>query len=339
VTAAWSISFDIERVAFAVLDRDQSRDSRQLIEHFDGSRYFQQRAPLRDLAEIAPRLRAHDVTLVIEVPPGFGRDMLAGRQPQVALYIDGTQPFTAENVRGYARGILLEHAVRFASEQPGLAPTTLPASIEPRFTYNQEFRSIYAFTPGVLMLCLIIIPAMLTALGVVREKEMGSIINLYASPASVGQFLVGKQMPYVGLAMLSYLSLVFLSIVLLQVPLKGSFFGLTLGALCFVFATTALGLLISAFLRSQVAATFASAIICLIPSINFSGLLYPVSTLDGAALWVGKGFPASWFQLISLGAFTKGLDAGAFLPACAALTGFGLAYLALARVLVRKQEA
>jgi ribosome-dependent ATPase len=339
VTAAWSISFDIERVAFAVLDHDQSRDSRQLIEHFDGSRYFQQRAPLRDLAEIAPRLRAHDVTLVIEIPPGFGRDMLAGRQPQVALYIDGTQPFTAENVRGYARGILLEHAVRFASEQPGLAPTTLPASIEPRFTYNQEFRSIYAFTPGVLMLCLIIIPAMLTALGVVREKEMGSIINLYASPASVGQFLVGKQMPYVGLAMLSYLSLVFLSIVLLQVPLKGSFFGLTLGALCFVFATTALGLLISAFLRSQVAATFASAIICLIPSINFSGLLYPVSTLDGAALWVGKGFPASWFQLISLGAFTKGLDAGAFLPACAALTGFGLAYLALARVLVRKQEA
>ena len=338
VTAAWSISFDIERVAFAVLDLDQTRDSRQLVEHFDGSRYFQQRPPLHDVAEIAPRLRAHDVTLVIEIPPNFGRDMLAGRQPEVGLYIDGTQPFTAENVRGYARGILLEHAMRYASEQPGLAPTVLPASLEPRFTYNQEFRSIYAFTPGVLMLCLIIIPAMLTALGVVREKEMGSIINLYASPASVGQFLVGKQAPYVGLAMLSYLTLVGLSVVLLQVPLKGSFLGLSLGALCFVFATTALGLLLSAFLRSQVAATFASAIICLIPSVNFSGLLYPVSTLEGAALWVGKGFPASWFQLISLGAFTKGLGTLHFLPMYAALIGFGLAYLGLARVLVRKQE-
>ncbi|MBI2733716.1 MAG: ABC transporter permease, partial [Aquabacterium sp.] len=259
-------------------------------------------------------------------------------RPEVAFYIDGASPFKAENIRGYATGIVLEHAMRFAREQPGLMPPTLPASLEPRFSYNQEFRSIYASTPGLLMLCLIIIPAMLTALGVVREKEMGSIINLYASPASVGQFLVGKQLPYVALAMASFLTLVFLSIVLLQVPLKGDFFALALGALTFVFATTALGLLISAFLQTQVAASFASAIICLIPSVNFSGLLYPVSTLTGSALWVGKGFPASWFQLISLGAFTKGLGFASFLPMYAALVGFGLLYLGLARVLVRKQE-
>jgi ribosome-dependent ATPase len=339
VTAAWSISFDIEHVAFAVLDHDQSYDSRQLVEHFDGSRYFEQHAPLHDLAEIDQRLRAHDVTLVMEIPPNFGRDMIGGRRPEVAFYIDGTQPFTAENVRGFARGIVLEHAMRFAREQPGLTPPTLPASLAPRFIYNQSFLSIYAFTPGLLMLCLIIIPAMLTALGVVREKEMGSIINLYASPASVGQFLLGKQLPYIVLAMMSYLTLVFLSIVLLGVPLQGSFWALSLGALAFVFATTGLGLLISAFLQSQVAATFASAIICLIPSINFSGLLYPVSTLSGSALWVGKGFPASWFQLISLGAFTKGLGFASFVPMYAALMGFGLLYLALARTLVRKQEA
>jgi len=339
VTAAWSISFDIEHVAFAVLDHDQSHDSRQLIEHFAGSRYFDQHAPLHDIADIDHRLRTHELTLVLEIPPGFGRDLIGGRHPQVAFYIDGAQPFTAENVRGYARGIVLEHAMRFAREQPGLTAPTLPASLEPRFTYNQSFRSIYASTPGLLMLCLIIIPAMLTALGVVREKEMGSIINLYASPASVGQFLLGKQLPYIALAMLSYLTLVFLSIVLLQVPLKGDFFSLSLGALTFVFATTALGLLISAFLQSQVAASFASAIICLIPSVNFSGLLYPVSTLTGSALWVGKGFPASWFQLISLGAFTKGLGFGSFIPMYTALIGFGLLYLGLARVLVRKQEA
>ncbi len=338
VTAAWSISFDIERVAFSVLDHDQSHDSRQLIEHFDGSRYFQQGPPLRDRADITPALQSHDVSLVVEIPPNYGRDLIGGRHPEVAFYIDGAGPFTAENIRGYATGIVLEHAMRFAREQPGLTPPTLPASLEPRFSYNQEFRSIYASTPGLLMLCLIIIPAMLTALGVVREKEMGSIINLYASPASVGEFLVGKQLPYIGLAMLSFLTLVFLSIVLLQVPLKGSFFALALGALTFVFATTALGLLISAFLQSQVAASFASAIICLIPSVNFSGLLYPVSTLTGSAWWVGMGFPASWFQLISLGTFTKGLSFDSFVPMYAALTGFGLIYLGLARMLVRKQE-
>jgi ribosome-dependent ATPase len=281
VTAAWSISFDIEHVAFAVLDHDQSYDSRQLIEHFAGSRYFEEHAPLTDVNEVTDRLRTKDVSLVVEIPPDYGRDLVGGRRPEVAFYIDGAQPFTAENVRGYARGIVLEHAMRFARETPGLSPFVMPARLEPRFTYNQTFRSIYASTPGLLMLCLIIIPAMLTALGVVREKEMGSIINLYASPASVGQFLIGKQLPYVALAMASYLTLVFLGIVLLQVPLKGSFLALTLGALLFVFATTGLGLLISAFLQSQVAASFASAIICLIPSVNFSGLLYPVSTLTG----------------------------------------------------------
>jgi ribosome-dependent ATPase len=342
VTAAWSISFDIQKASFTVLDRDQTHDSRQLIEHFEGSRHFQrhrQSGTVQTLDEGDALLRAHEVVLVIEVPPGFGRDLVGGRRPDVALYIDGAQTFTAENVRGYAKGILLEHAMRFARETPGLEAPGMPARLEPRFSYNQEFRSIYASTPGLLMLCLIIIPAMLTALGVVREKEMGSILNLYASPASVGQFLVGKQLPYIGLAMLSYLSLVFLSIVLLQVPLKGNFFALSAGALCFVFATTALGLLISAFLKSQVAATFATAIVCLIPSINFSGLLYPVSTLTGAALWVGKGFPASWFQLISLGSFTKGLSFDSFGPMYAALLGFGVAYLTLARLTVRKQEA
>ena len=339
VTAAWSISFDIERVNFTVLDRDQTHDSRQLISHFEGSRYFRRVGQIDRIEEGQTLLQSHQVTLVLEIPPGFGRDLVGGRQPQVAFYIDGAQPFTAENVRGYARGIVLEHAMRFASETPGLRAPTLPASLVPRFAYNQSFRSIYASTPGLLMLCLIIIPAMLTALGVVREKEMGSILNLYASPASVGQFLIGKQLPYIGLAMLSFLSLVFLTIVLLQVPLKGSFGALALGALCFVFATTALGLLISAFLRSQVAATFATAIICLIPSVNFSGLLYPVSTLTGAALWVGEGFPASWFQLISLGTFTKGLGADSFGPMYAALLGFGVLYLGLARAVVRKQEA
>ncbi|WP_374255752.1 ribosome-associated ATPase/putative transporter RbbA [Aquabacterium sp.] len=338
LTAAWSISFDIERIGFAVLDRDQTHDSRQLIEHFAGSRYFIEKRPLLSTDDINRRLQEHDVSLVIEIPPNFGRDLQAGRHPDIGLYLDGAQPFTAENVRGYARGILLEHTARLMRETPGAPQLVLPAKMEPRFTYNQEFRSIYASTPGLVMLCLIIIPAMLTALGVVREKEMGSIINLYASPASIGEFLVGKQLPYIGLAMASYLTLVLLSVTLLQVPLKGSFIGLSLGALCFVFATTALGLLISAFLQSQVAASFASAIICLIPSVNFSGLLYPVSTLTGGAEWVGLGFPASWFQLISLGAFTKGLGVGSFLPMYAALIGFGLSYLVLARLAVRKQE-
>ena len=194
-------------------------------------------------------------------------------------------------------------------------------------------------TPGMIMLTLILIPTMLTALGVVREKEIGSITNLYASPATVGEYLIGKHLPYVGLAMFSYLTLVVLAILLLGVPLKGSFLALSLGALLFELTATALGLLISTFVRSQVAAIFGTAILCLIPSINFSGVLYPVSTLTGSSYWVGLGFPSSWFQLISLGAFTKGLDVDSFLAPYTALAGFTTIYLLGARLLLGKQEA
>ncbi|AKQ61758.1 ribosome-associated ATPase/putative transporter RbbA [Bordetella hinzii] len=336
--AAWSVSFDVENVRYAVLDRDQSLESRRLLEHFSGSRYFREDAPLASDAEITERLRGTPAKLIIDIPPGYGRDLLAGRGPKVGFYIDGAQPFTAENVRGYATGIMLEYTAGLMAASP-LGGLALPARVESRFAYNQEFRSIYAITPGILMLAMILIPTMLTALGVVREKEMGSITNLYASPASVGQYLLGKQMPYVALAMLSYLTLVFLCIVLLRVPLRGSFLGLSLGALLFVLAATALGLLMSTFVRSQVAAIFGTAILCLIPSVNFSGLLYPVSTLTGSSYWVGVGFPSSWFQLISLGGFTKGLDWRGFLSMYAALAAFALAYIGAARLLLRKQEA
>ncbi|AMD48886.1 multidrug ABC transporter ATP-binding protein [Bordetella holmesii F627] len=336
--AAWSVSFDVENVRYAALDRDQSIESRRLLEHFSGSRYFRSQTPLSNDAQITQRLTDASVKLVIDIPPGYGRELLAGNKPRIGFYIDGAQPFTAENVRGYVTGIMLEYNASLMAARPQGA-VSLPARVDPRFMFNQEFRSIYAITPGILMLALILIPTMLTALGVVREKEMGSITNLYASPATVGQYLLGKQMPYVVLAMMSYLSLVFLCIVLLRVPLRGSFLSLSLGALLFVLAATALGLLMSTFVRSQVAAIFGTAILCLIPSVNFSGLLYPVSTLTGSSYWVGVGFPSSWFQLISLGGFTKGLGWHSFLSMYAALAAFALLYIGAARLLLRKQEA
>ncbi|MBB1635275.1 ribosome-associated ATPase/putative transporter RbbA [Cupriavidus sp. UME77] len=335
--AAWSVSFDVENVRFAVLDRDQSRASRELVEQFSGSRSFVQTGGVHSEADADRRLRAAADMLIVELPPGFERDLLAGRQPQLAFRVDGSSPFPGATTRAYVSGVLLAYANAQMRAQPE-RPAALPVSIETRFIYNQEFRSIYAITPGIIMLALILIPTMLTALGVVREKEMGSITNLYASPASVGEYLIGKQLPYVGLAMISYLTLVALAIVLLQVPLKGSFLALSIGAVLFVLAATALGLLMSTFVRSQVAAIFGTAILCLIPSVNFSGLLYPVSTLTGSSYWIGLGFPSSWFQLVSLGSFTKGLGAGSFGTMYLALLGFALLYLAGARLLLRKQE-
>ncbi len=335
--SAYAVSFDVEHIRYTVLDEDQSHESREFLDRLAAPRYFQLVTPSYTRAEADSRLRKGEAQFIVDIPPDFGRDLIAARSPRIGFFIDGATPFTGTNVRGYMDGIMLQ----YATAQLGVLhadPSVVPISIEPRFAYNQEFKSIYAGAPGCIMLAMILIPAMLTALGVVREKEIGSILNLYASPATVGEFLLGKQLPYIGIAMVSYVTLVLTAILILDVPLKGSFLGLTVGALVYVVAGTALGLLISAFVGSQVAAIFGTAIICMIPGVNFSGLLYPVSTLTGAAYWTGLFFPASWFQLISLGAFTKGLGAGSFLPMYAALAGFGVFYLLAARLLVKKQE-
>ncbi|MCA8291804.1 ribosome-associated ATPase/putative transporter RbbA [Burkholderia vietnamiensis] len=338
LAAAWSVSFDVENVRFAVLDRDHSLESRTLVEQFSGSRYFVPTGHVYTDGEAHRLLQADDAQLVVEIPPDFGRDLLAGRRPELSFHVDGSSPFPGATIGTYVNAVLLDYVgkeIRHAS----VAMPALPVSVESRFIYNEEFRSIYAITPGVIMLALILIPTMLTALGVVREKEMGSITNLYASPAGVGEYLLGKQAPYVGLAMVSYLVLVALTVTVLGVPLKGSFVALSIGALLFVFAATGLGLLVSTFVRSQVAAIFGTAILCLIPSVNFSGLLYPVSTLTGSSYWAGLGFPSSWFQLVSLGSFTKGLGAAHFGTMYAALSGFALLYLIGAYCLLPKQEA
>ncbi len=336
--AAYSVSFDVENIRFTAFDSDQSYASREFLRGFEGSRYFIETAPSRSRAEAVWRLRSHEAQLAIEIPPSFGRDLEAGRRPEIGFFIDGAAPFTAANIRAYATGVVLEYVENIDRSTPRTAVAP-PISVEPRFIYNQEFRSIYAITPGVIMLALILIPTMLTALGVVREKEIGSIVNLYASPASVGEFLIGKQLPYIGVAMLSYLSLTLITILVLGVPLRGSFAALSVGALFFILAVTALGLLISAFVRSQVAAIFGTAIICLVPSVNFSGLLYPISTLTGAGYWVGVGFPSSWFQIVSLGCFTKGLGLASFAANYVVLAAIAALYLIGARLLLRKQEA
>ena len=330
------ISYDTDQLDFAVLDQDQSRYSRELVREFEGSAYFRRAADLSRREDIAAELTAARVELVIEIPPRFGRDLLAQRRPQVAFYIDGAMPQQGENIAGYAQGIAAGYALSLYRTY-GIQPAG--ADLDMRFIYNPTFKSINALAPGFLMLALVMIPAMMTALGVVREKEIGSIMNLYSSPASSLQYLLGKQLPYVALSMGAYVMLVAVIVLVLDVPVKGSLAALTAGALCFVLATTAFGLLVSTFVRSQVAAIFATAILAMIPAMNFSGMIYPFSTLSGSGYWIGRGFPASWFQMVGLGVITKGLLWRDVYPIFGVLLAFFLGYLLLAALLLKKQES
>ncbi len=300
------ISTDVNNLTFAALDRDQTPESRAYLEELRGSPYFVEKPPLANDADIDRRLKNGDISASIEIPPGFGRDIKRGRPAWVSAWIDGAMPFRAETIRGYLQGMhqlyLTDPAVK--TTRPGALP---PADIEIRFRYNQDFDSIYAMAPSTIAMLLALFPAILMALAVVREKELGSITNLYVTPVTRLEFLVGKQLPYVAVALINFFVLFAMAIVIFHVPLKGSFAALAIGAAVYVFTTTGYGMLISTFCKTQIAALFGTAILTILPAQQFSGMMTPVSSLSGSAQLIGLGFPMTYFRPISVGAFTKGL--------------------------------
>jgi len=337
IAMGYGISFDVDDIAYAALDRDRTPASREYLEQFAGSPWFSEQPLLVDEADRDRRLASGRLALAIEIPPGFGRDLKAGVQTEVGLIIDGAIPFRGDAIRGYALGAH-RHYLDDLSRAQGLNPMESPVEVQTRFRYNQAFKSVYAMVPGILMLLLVMIPATMTAVGVVRENELGSITNLYATPTNGAEFLLGKQLPYVGLALLSYLTLLLMALFLFRVPFTGGVGALTLGAVLFVLASTGLGLLVSTFMRTQIAAVFGTAIVSTIPTILFSGMLVPVSALTGPARIMGYGFPSAWFNHVSVGSFTKGLTLGDLWVDYAVLGAFWLAFFLVGLALLRTQE-
>jgi ribosome-dependent ATPase len=334
----YGITFDVENLAYAALDRDQTPESRTYLESYAGSRYFSQHAPLANDADADRRLRSGELALVVEIPPNFGKDLLRDTGADVAVWIDGAMPFRAETIRGYVEGLHLGYLENLARESIGEAPATASYDLQPRYRYNQAFRSVYAMVPGVIALLLLFIPAILMALGIVREKELGSITNLYVTPVTRLEFLLGKQIPYVILGVANFLLMTIMAIVVFGVPIKGSFAMLALGAFLYVLASTALGLLMSAFTRSQIAALFATAIMTMLPAVQFSGLMQPVSSLESSGAFIGRIFPTTYFLQISVGAFTKALSFRDLADQIGALALFFPILLALSAALLPKQE-
>ncbi|MCL4182616.1 MAG: ABC transporter permease, partial [Burkholderiaceae bacterium] len=305
----FGISMDVNDLSYAVLDRDQSSLSQSYTLSLAGSRYFVERPPISDYTELDRRMTSGELSLAIEIPPGFGRDVLRGREVAIGAWIDGAMPQRAETVRGYVQGIHQHWLAEQAGARTSAASTGL-AGIETRFRYNPDVKSLPAMVPGVIPMLLLMLPAMLTALAVVREKETGSIINLYVTPVTRAEFLLGKQLPYVALAMLNFGLMTLLSVTVFGVPVKGSFAVLLLAALIFSFCATGMGLLASSITKSQIAAMFFAMIGTMIPTVQFSGLTDPVSSLQGGARLVGEIYPATHMIDVSRGVFNKALHFG-----------------------------
>ena len=333
----WGVSFDVGNLAFAVRDRDQSAESRAIVEYFAGSSQFHQLPPLAADADIDAALESSSAKMVIDIPPAFGRDLLRGTRPEIGFYLDGAESFNASNLTGYIASILGDYA-RDQAHAHGIRLPPDAAQLVPRFRYNPDFKSILAIAPGVLMLALSLFPAMMAAVGVVREREIGSIANFYASPASRLQFLLGKQLPYLAAAMLSFLILYLMMRYWFGVPLNGSAAALLTGTLLMCATTTATGLLVSCFTRSQVAAIFITAVGTVMPAMSFSGFLVPVSSLQGGAYIMGKILPSAWYANLTTGTFVKGLGYPDLVREHFILGGYYLIILTLAVLNLKKQE-
>jgi ribosome-dependent ATPase len=332
----YGINMDVENLRFAVLDRDQTMMSQNYVLSLAGSRYFVERPPILDYVDLDRRMRSGELALAIEIPPGFARDAQRGTAVEIGLWVDGAMPQRGETVQTYVQGM---HQVWLAerAQQMGLAASSA-VSIETRFRYNPDVKSLPAIVPAVIPILLLMIPAMLTALSVVREKELGSIINLYVTPITRTEFLLGKQLPYLALAMVNFLMMTLLAMTAFGVPVKGSFATLTLAAIVFVVFSTGFGLFASIFTSSQIAGIFVTMIGTMLPSTQFAGLIYPVSSLEGAGRVIGQIFPAAYFLTISRGVFNKALGfqdlRAAFLPMLLA----AVVILGASIVFLKKQE-
>ena len=335
---SYGISLDVDDLRFAALDRDRTALSRDYIADIRASRYFIERPPLAGEADLEARMRSGELGLAIEIPPGFAADIARGRGAEVGAWIDGSMPQRAETIRGYVQGMHAHWLARKAREAGRDQALAQPYTLATRFRYNPDLESLVAMVPAVIPLLLMLIPAMLTALSVVREKELGSMTNFRVTPTTRLEFLVGKQIPYILLSMVSFLLLTLVAVTLLDVPLKGSFSVLAVGAFIYLAAATASGLLISTFMRSQIAAIFGTAILSIVPAVSFSGMIEPVSSLEGLGRLIGEVYPATHFLVIARGTFAKGLGfealQGAFLPLLLALP----VLLGLAVLLLSKQE-
>ena len=304
----YGINMDVNDLSYAVLDRDQTTLSHNYALNLSGSGYFVEHPPITSYADLDRRMRNGELSLAIEIPPGFARDVQRSKPVQIGAWIDGAMTMRAEIVQGYVQGMHQGWLIDMAKTRLGQDAATGSAIIETRFRYNPDVMSLPAMVPAVIPILMLMIPCMLTALSVVREKELGSIINFYVTPVTRTEFLLGKQLPYIVLSMLNFLLMSVLAVTIFGVPITGSFATLALAALIFSIFSTGFGLFASIFTRSQIAAIFATMLGTMLPAIQFSGLLNPVSSLEGAGKIIGQIYPASHFLIISRGVFSKALD-------------------------------
>ena len=307
VVIGYGVNMDVDSIPCAILDLDKSQTSQSYILNIEGSRYFKLHKELTNYHDLDKQMKSGKLSVVAEIPPNFGKDVAKGENPNVAFWIDGSMPSRAETINGYVNALHQQWLKDLKQKQLN-PPKSNPLDVETRYRYNPDVKSLPAMIPAVIPILLMMIPAILAALSVVREKETGSIINLYVTPLTRAEFLLGKQAPYILFSTLSFMLLIVMAVTLFEVPIKGSFIALFLGLFLYCITSTGIGLLASSVTRIQIAVIFLTMTGTMLPAVSLCGMLDPVETQEGMAYLIGKIYPTTYMLLISRGVFNKALS-------------------------------
>lgn len=332
------INIDVKNIPFMVLDYDNTPSSRSYADAYINSQYYAYEGNAYSQQEAELALKQNDIKFYIEIPSGFGRNLMSEKGTQVGTFIDGTLPFRAETIKGYTAGTNMTYLANRIQEELGTKDDITAFKIKSRYWYNQAAESKFSFVPGAIAMILIVIPSIMMTLSIVKEKEQGTITNFYATPLTKLEFLIGKQAIYIAIFFIIYLILIGIAVFIYQVPIKGSFLLLSIITLIYIFTTTAMGLFVSSFAKSQIAGLMIALIATMIPSFTYSGLLIPISSLDASGQLMSKIYPVIYYMRTIMGIFAKDLPLQTILPNAFFLILFYIIIMSLSTLLLKKQE-
>jgi ABC-2 type transport system permease protein len=302
---------DVKNLPVAFYDEDRSPLSREYMYSFTNSEYFRLVKIAGSPDELDRLLESGEVRGAVIIPPDFARRLTGGESATVQVLVDGTFPSRALIASGYITAIDAQFSAdmlaSYLARRGRVSTSLVPVAVDGRVWFNPSLETKNSLVPGLMVISLMFYPSLLAALVVVREKERGTIFNLYCSPVSRWEVIVGKAVPYVGLAFIVYFLLLALSVFVFEVRFVGSVLVLTVAALLYITASIGLGLVISVFTTTQPTAMLVTFIALMTPSILFSGLMTPVSSMDPTAQAISRLIPASYFMAMVRGVFLKGL--------------------------------
>jgi ABC-2 type transport system permease protein len=326
----YAATTDVRDVPMLVVDPDRSAASRALITRFEASDHFRLVAVVGSTAEIDPWLERGDAWMALSIPPGYGRTLGRGATATLQVVADGTDANSTTVAMGYARALVAGYAGELAASRFGGRLPTPPIGVEIRVWFNPELESRDFMIPGIVALLLLVITTNLSAMAIVREKELGTLEQLNVTPLARWELIIGKLLPYGLIGLLDVVLVLIVALWWFEVPLRGSITLLLAMSLVYLLSTLGLGLLVSTISSTQQQAMMTTVFFFMVPMIYLSGFIFPIENMPAWIQPVTYLIPLRYFLVILRGLFLKGVGLETFWPQALALLAWGLGVLLLA---------